>query len=334
VAIAPLHAQDAPPVDLNQLKQTLATLRDQQAAQTKAQKVAATQQIMAVAGSAERATAMWEDAIRATQFDGAAKEGAQFREWKEKDGEALHSKEAGNAARLFFHWLGLTLQRSSGVPVKELLPAIVAYTKDVTNDQLAIEAFEENLKHEKEQDAKRKPNNNNQRKGDEGQVKKMHDSIINRPLAGSPVVQWLRLGEYVNVPNWEQSPNNVNGIFERIVLPELRTQKDPRVLEYWDMRMKREADAASRTRLSFEVDKYNTVRRPALMWKRASELVVLGQKNKAISEMVGLIKANPTHPEAANWLLEIEQLVSPPPPAPAAVPTAAPTGTAPAPVVQ
>jgi hypothetical protein len=171
----------------------------------------------------------------------------------------------------------------------------------------------------------------------------MHDSIINKPLAGSPVVQWLKLGDYVNVQGWEQSPGDVNGIFEKIVLPELRTQKDPRVLEYWDMRMKREADAASKTHLSFEVDKYNTVRRPALLWKRAAELVLLGQKNKAMSDMLGIIKAHPTHPEAATWLAELERLVSPAPPVPVAAPAAAapppalgaaPGGAAPAPVVQ
>jgi hypothetical protein len=329
VVLPSLQAQDAPPVDLNQLRQTLASLRDQQATQVKAQKAAAIQQVMAVAGSADRAAAMWEDAVHATQFDGAAKEGAQFREWREKEGDALRSKEAQNAARLFFHWLGLTLQRSAGATVKELMPAIVAYTKDVTNDQLAMEAFEENLKREKEQDAKRKPNNN-PHKGEDAQVKKMHDSIINRGLAGSPVVQWLKLGDYVNVPNWEQNPGDVNGIFQKIVLPELRAEKDPRLIEYWDMRLKREADAVTRGHLSFEVDKFNSVRRPALQWSRAQELLVLGQKNKAISEMVGIIKAHPAHPDASNWLTEIEQLVAPPaPPATAPVSATVPTGAAP-----
>ena len=45
--------------------------------------------------------------------------------------EALREKEAANAAQLHFKWMALTLQRSMGTPVKDLLPHVVAFTKEL-----------------------------------------------------------------------------------------------------------------------------------------------------------------------------------------------------------
>lgn len=309
-----LAQSDAPPVDIGQLLQALRTMREQQAAQMKTQKQTAIQQVNAAASSADRAVAMWEDAVRAVQFDGMAKEGAQFRAWRDSEGEALKEREAANAARLYFAWLGLTLQRSSGVPVKDLLPAVINYTKELATDQAMIDALDAAMKKDKEQasSGNKRPN---QRKSNDAEVKKMHGQILNRGLGGSVVVQWLKLGDWVGMKDWEQNPGNLDGIFQRIILPELRTQHDPRILEYWDMKLKKEADAASKSLLAFEIDKFNTERRPTLLWSRAAEVAGLGQKNRAIGDMFTILKTYPTHPDADQWIAKLEEMLMPPAPA-------------------
>src|SRR5688572_23755165 len=105
--------QDAPVVDIGQLLQQLRAMREQQATQIKVQKQTAMQQISSVANSPEKAIQLWEEAIRATQFDGMAKEGAQFRAWKDGEGETLKEREVQNAVHLHLTWLALTLQRSA-----------------------------------------------------------------------------------------------------------------------------------------------------------------------------------------------------------------------------
>jgi hypothetical protein len=84
------------------------------------------------------------------------------------------------------------------------------------------------------------------------------------------------------------------------------------------MKLKREADKASLSKLAFEIEKFNTVRRPALLWNRSQEYVNLGLKNKAATEMFAIIKAYPTHPDADEWLDTLEGLLAPPPAAPPA----------------
>jgi len=332
-AIAPAQ-QDAPAVDVGQLLQALRAMRQQQATQIKTQKQTAWQQLSAVAGSNERATALWEEAIRATQMEGAGKEGTQFKAWRDGEGEAFKEPQVQNAVRLHLQWLALTLNRSGGAPVKDLLPAVINYTRELLADEIGMEALQEAIKQEKE------AGTNNpkraQRSREDATTKKVHDGVLNKSLTGSIVVQYLKLTDFLAVENWELTPGNLDGIYKNVILPEMRAQKDIHIFEYWDMKLRKEADAASKTKLAFEIEKFNTQRRPTLLWNRSQEYVALGQKNRAVSEMFALIKAYPTHPEADDWIDKLEKLLLPPVPAAPAADSAGATPatrtTAPAPV--
>ena len=280
--------------------------------QTKALKQKALQQVQQVAGSPAASAAAWEEAVRQVQFEGGAKEGAQFKDWKDKDGEALKEREAMSAAQLHFRWMALTLQRSLGTLSKDLLPQVVAFTKDVAADQDAIDALDDAIRREKELTASGK--HGKDRKGNDEAVKRVHDQILRSPVNASVAARALKISELMTADKWEMTPGNVDGIFNRIILPELRAQKDPRVLEYWDMKLKREAEAVGKSKLAFDADKFTNVRRPELLWSRALDLLAIGQRNRAIGEMFNLLKAHPMHPNAGDWLTTLEQTLTPPPP--------------------
>ncbi len=325
-AIAPARAQlqDAPPVNTSEILSALRQLRDTQTAQVKTTRQAALQKVTASAGSGERAAGVWEEAIRAIQFEGAARENAVFRDWWEKEGIGLKGKEAQSAARLYFIWLGLTLQRAGGMSVKDLLPQVIGYTKELFTDMQIAQVLSDSVQRDKDQAAGGKRNIlHDKQRANEVAVKRMHDLILNRGLGGSAPVQWMKIADLVAPENWETTPGNLEAIYNKVVLPEMRDQKDPRVLEYWDLKIKRESDVASAKRVDFEITKFNTVRRPELLWSRAEDMALIGQKNKAAGEMLALIKAHPTHPSAAAWIGKLEELLVPPPP-PAPAPAAAP----------
>jgi hypothetical protein len=329
-AIAPAQQQDAPPVDVGQLLQSLRAMRQQQATQLLSQKQTAWQRINAAAGSNEAATTMWENAVRATQMEGAGKENSQFKTWKDTEGESFKEREVQNAVRLHIQWLAFTLQRSGGAKVKDMLPSLISYTKELLADEIGMDALVEAIKREKELGAANPKRA--QRSRDDAATKKAHDAVLNRGLGGSVVVQWLKLNDFINVEHWELNPGNLDGIYKNIILPELRAQRDQRVFEYWDMKLKKEADKASQSKLAFEIEKFNTLRRPALLWNRSEEYISLGLKNKAVSEMFALIKAYPTHPDADEWVDKLEQVLLPPAPAtPVTDPSAASPGTTTAP---
>lgn len=312
---APLFAaelQDSSPVDVASLLQELKRLREQQATQRKQRRQSALQQVIAAASNGERAASLWEDAVRAVQFEGAAREGTAVKEWRDREGEGLDSKEGREAARLFFAWLGLTLQHDAGAPVKDLLAQVVGYTKELAAHREAMEAVEDSIKKDKELDASGK--HGKRRDGDESKVKRMNDQILGKALAGSPVVRWFGLEDFVHPGKWETNPGNYDGIFKQVILPELRAQRDPRLLEYWDMQLRKEAGNASKMKL-FDAGKFTRETRPGLLWQRSQDMLLLGQKHRGMAEMFELIKRYPQHPDAESWIASLEALL---------VPTAAP----------
>lgn len=345
LGLVPLFAAGVPPVDsapvdARDLLQSLKTLREQQAAQEKANKARFTQEAASAASNTARAVELWEEAVRATQFQGAARESAQFRDWKDKEGDALKDKEVLSALHLYFTWLNLTLQRASGTEAKTLLPAVFSYTRELAADQAQMEAYDGIIQAEKDRMAREKAEHRpttaheKEKRRDADATKKLHDQILGRALAGSAFVQWAHIDDLISQiapmkkrgapaaeegsTTWEGTPGNMDGIYTTILLPEFRAAKDVRVLEYWDNKLRQETDAASRTKLAFDLEKLNTVRRPQILWSRAEDMAKIGFKNRAEGEMFSLIKTYPAHPDAKSWMDELEALLAPPAPAAAA----------------
>ena len=311
-----LFAQDSSPVDTAALLKELHRIRDQQTVQSTQSRQAALKDIQSAASNPDRAVLLWEEAIRIVQFSGAAKENVIFREWKEKEGESLNSPIVRNAIRLYFIWLSITIQRDGGTSVKELLPQIFAFTKELLVDEQASYKLDDSNKNDKE--APKLPVKpapvipGVHHKATDDQVKRMHDSILKRGIDGSAIAQWLRLKDFINPENWEKTPGNIDGIYTNIILPELRLAHDPSALEYWDLKYNREADAATRTQLAFDLEKFTSLRRPVLMWSRAEEMLLIGYKNRALREMLSVIRGNPLHPDAVTWIARLDQLLAPP----------------------
>src|SRR5215218_3954476 len=96
---------DAPPVDAGQLLQKLKELRDVNETGLKNRRTQAYQQVASALASPEKAVAFWKEAVKSAQFEGAEREGAQIRDWREGDGEALNDKLGQNAVVLHLRWL-------------------------------------------------------------------------------------------------------------------------------------------------------------------------------------------------------------------------------------
>ena len=333
------QTNDAPAVDARQLLQSLHQLRDQNDATVKTRRTGAYQQVMAAAASNEKAAAAWTEAVLAVQFAGVDHAGTAVHDWKQGEGDALRSKEGANAARLHLYWLGLTIQHASGAETKQLLNNIIEFIKQVEIDDALIEKVSDAIDKAKASAIKRAPVN--KALAEEKVAKRLHDSIMRMPVTNGPVAKRLQLadilgdiggrkkkgGDQNEGPAWEPVPGNVDGIYKVIVLPEFRANKDPRLLEYWDMLLKRQAESVYPGMPDFDERQAKFVARPALLWSRAQDVMVLGQKNRAITEMFNLIKTYPQHPEVANWMKHLEGVLAPSAPAP--VPAASASSIAP-----
>jgi hypothetical protein len=163
--------------------------------------------------------------------------------------------------------------------------------------------------------------------------------IADIPVSQNIFARWYALSEQLDgLKNWELVPANVDKMYEQFLLPYMRTTRDPRLIAYWDDKIATETAAASDTAAQFNTDNFNNIRRPKLLWWRAEDYLVLGQKDKGLTDMYAVIKGFPNHPEAAKWIQELQDLLTPAvtpaaAPAPATPPAATPAAVAPPPAV-
>ena len=350
----PILAQvnDLPPVDLKQVLQGLKQFKEQNETGVRTRRTNAYKQINAAAASNEVAAALWTNAVLAVEFAGVDHQTAAVRDWLKGEGEGLKTKEGANAARLHLVWLGLTIQHAAGADNKQLLPKVVDFVKQLDAEEAAIGRVVDQIDKAKERAGTSRTAANTKAVGEASHAKHTHDSIMRMSVANSPVVKSLQIADLLGdaakkgkkddgeAAGWEPVPGNVNGIYNAIILPEFRAEKDPRLLDYWDMVIRKGQESLYLGMPEFEERQWSQVKRPALIWARTKDLLLIGQRNRAITEMFNLIKAFPQHPDAAGWITQLEEIIPTAAPATAvpsilngggvAPPTTIPAATAPA----
>lgn len=268
-------ADDASPVDPKAILLELKQLEVKQSQTSKFQVNKILQDFSAASSSDGAAIAFYEQAVKATAFEGGKREQTNFQEWKKKDADKL--KSMPTAARLHLQYLVLSLQRACNTPLATLKPALIAYTNQViaSHDEL------------KDQE------------------------LMTLPISDSLFVKWYGIATlFENLKDWNPVPGDVDGIFSTTLLPMMRTAKDPQLIQYWDAKLERGARDASAAGLSIYADQFNQITRPTLLWARAEDMAAIGQRNRAINEMLAIIKANPTHLSAGAWIKELSSFLN------------------------
>ena len=269
---------DAPPVNVNSVLTTLSQIKKKQHSDITSTETTLAQQLMATASSPADAINYYVNAVYNTQFVGQNREAKVFQDWKKKHEPEF--KDAGFRTALCLHlmYLSLAISHDSGVKVKDLLPTLLAYTQQVSENETELAGQEE---------------------------------FMTAPLSKSIFVRSLQIGQYVtDVDAWEPIPINVDGIFDKVILPEFRNAKNATgIFQYWDARIQREETKAANSKRPLDTDTFAKVTKPGLLWQRTEEYVGLGQVNNAINHMVEIIKAYPYHPSTPDWIAEAEKLV-------------------------
>jgi hypothetical protein len=325
--VAPSWAQDAPPVDIHQVRELLKQIKDRRATDEKIAQIKLLQDFRGAAANNSAAISFYTQAVQATQFDGKAHEQTAFQDWKRSEGEKLKSEEAQSAVRIHLNYLFLTLQRAMGTPVQQLEPALQAHIASVAAAFAKDDEITLRRQRAKEM-AERNPALRGKKSPADDDVLFSDQPLTKQAIGNSIFVQWYGIQKLVSsIKDWEPVSSNVDGITQNTLLPYYRQNKDPKVLAIWDAKIQRESQQASNSNLAFKIEQFNKVRLPSLLWSRASDAVAIGLRNRGISEMLGLIKNNPEHPDLPVWIGKLEEVI-------AAEPAAAPANPTPAPAVK
>ena len=289
-----LRAQQSPVVDPKAVLATLKDLRTRQTGiitQEKSGVLAAINAAIADPGKAyEQALAAVEQQAPGNEpapapnarpggsrLPSAAREVNHAAEIRKRENDQLRDRDFINGLRLQLVYLSLTWQRSMGVPNKNLLPSLIEYTGQVTNADQSLAPL----------------------------------PMYQKSLGESPFVPYFQVGPYINgLADWSDHPFDVESIYQKTILPEMRKNRDPRLLDYWDSHLQIETARASASGNNLTVTKFNHIRRPSLLWSRAEDEGLLGNGNQSVADMLAILKANPDHPDFDKWAAELEGIVS------------------------
>jgi hypothetical protein len=275
--LAQTGATAEPPLDTAGMLAALKALREKQTDTNKTTRGKLITDLQARAANPTASVDFYVAAKKATEFDGESHAQTLFVEWKKKDATHMKSRDFQAALHLHLNWLIITLQRASGTEVKTLLPSIIAQAQQARLEQ------------------------------DAGNT----DAMLRTRVDDGLFTRWYQLGGLLsNVENWEMTPGNSDGIYQKIIQAEYRKQKDAHITEYWDAKLQREATKAAKSALAFDVGRFDQVRKPALLWNRAEDVLSIGLKSRAATDMLALIKAYPVHPDAQKWMSRLEDILS------------------------
>ena len=304
ISLAQAQVKDVAAPNLDAILKEIAALENKQKQGKISARNALVGQIQAAAASGQAAVGFYTQAVEEVQFKGRKDKVEAFIAWKKSHLDVLRSKEMQTALLLYLKYLLLSLQRKDLEKPETQLPALMAYANELIS---CDDIF-----------AKPNPSNEEAR------------GLLNKAISQSVIAQWLSLGEWLPDQNWEAQPGNVAGILEKNIRPIMREKKDPQLIHTWDLEMKVEAARITAGRSEHKADQFNTVTRPRMQFKQAQDMAVIGQPNRALTETIALVRANPWHPDFGVWVAYIRGLVKPNSPAPEQ-PASAQTSPQPAP---
>ncbi|MEM8956061.1 MAG: hypothetical protein AAGD22_18045 [Verrucomicrobiota bacterium] len=232
---------------------------------------------MTASSSDKAALDFYLNTIRSINFDRYGKRETEFREWERRNEGRHDNDEFVQALRIQLRYLALTADAANRPDIGSILPDLLEYI-----DGLASL--------------------------DEPPHRMLRDQVQNSVFAE-------RYGLEDSIANREESwalvPVDVNEMYDKAILPFLRTHDPSKILPAWDRRIQQQAAMASAFGEESEI-RFASESLPVLQWGRLKDMFVHDNRPQAAADMLAHLEKHvgpPLHPQAALWLTEFMDLM-------------------------
>lgn len=272
--------QDAPTVDAAAILREITALEEKQKQTIQGARQSVMNVLRPGLGSGSAAADLYARAVEATDFKGRQGGVSAFQEWKKKNADLLRSAEFQTAARLHLKYLLLSMERGgSDKPLDFAKPAM-----DYGAEMAQAEA--------------------------KNDFKGVAKDLLGKKITDSIFTRWLQLSQWLpSEKDWEMIPDNLAGILEKDARVPLREAGDANLISVWDFEIQTRKDSVASGKLRHAAEDFNTVQLPKLQFARANDQIVLGRKNRGITDILSLVRAYPQHPDFAAWIQRLRNLL-------------------------
>ncbi len=286
---------------------------------------------------------LYLDCYRLIHFERKDLKQTDFQAWKDANEAKLKDKDYVDALALQLEYLILTIQAQTISDEGEMSPVVTGLQAFIAK---ALAAFQETVKHTASGAVTQK----NNFQGSQNRVGTRASTPPSKgggkspgPMAGSNLggtisttlrqsVQNCEFSEaylldgFLKRDKWSYTPMDFAGIYQQVIFPYYLEVKPAELPAQWDTWINTELALRKITMSDSEYAVEFKERQPRLLWQRANYLYAHNvEAIQALADMLKIIRENPTHPDAAEWLTTLREAVNQSQPAQAPSPGAAPT---------
>jgi hypothetical protein len=295
LSLSSAHADTLSAAEREALLQKLEEMRADANSKVDARYRAAIAAYQAAMASDEAAMDLYLNCVEKVNFKDQQKKNSEFREWKRRESDRLSDPGIGLALRLQLRWLILTLRAASENTKRADLTSGVREVVDT------IVTDAERLKNQRQ--------------------------ILDQSAVSSLFARAYDIGE-VKVSEWTFAPGQIGEIYEKILLPPLRSARQVDSLRTaWIRRINQETrmqeflpglrEEGGRRRAGMaddmrgpELEQFIAVTVPELQWSMEMDLFRHGDERNSALRMLAHLEKHLGHKSARTWATEFTALLS------------------------
>jgi len=279
LAPLPLHAQEQEltPTQIEKLIEQLEALTKESKERKEGKHSTALSAFKAAASSNAKAYEFFVECTKLINFDQKEKRFSEYRDWKARTKE-LKSVDHCAVLRFQLNWLIMTIAADNSQDIGELIPKVYSAMNTVVAERNSFGRYR---------------------------------SVLSQPVTNTIFAKAYGLDSGLSsVKSWEMNPMNINGIFDKTVMPYYRAVEDKDALMgAWDLKIKLYGELALDRELEQAKIDFTSQTLPVLRWSKMRDLYTLGDKASAVPQMVTLIQTNIGHDDCDNWIREVKGLL-------------------------
>jgi hypothetical protein len=271
--------------------------------------------------SESAAVALYVDCYKLENFDRKDLKQTDFMDWRDRNEDRLKEDDFKKALMMQLEYLVMTIQAQDIKETKKMGPLVAAMQAFVAK---SVAIVQESTKHTASGAVEAKDNGNRGgppggRKGGPGGgggggggpgPGGTLGNMLRQSVVATEFAQAYQLEDYLTRKDWEYRPLDLDGIYSNIILPYYLQERPTEVAAQWDARINTDMTMRKAVMSDTEFNLYYKEQGPRLQWAKNNYLVANGVNVvSALADMLKIIQANPSHPNAAEWLKEFRNLV-------------------------
>ncbi len=301
-------AQELTPEQLEQIRVQLNTL-DTSLQEISFQKNSNLTDIyLQAAASPKSALNFYLDCLQEVNFERLGKRETEFREWKDEFESYLESDELAGLLQIQLRYLAITTEAARAETLADVFPLLTQYVDGLTSMSEIPNPGRPRREFRSNRDRDRDRDRGREQPSEENGMATLEPA---RTVDATVFALRYDLAEELQkkATDWELDFLNVGGIYEKTILPYLRSEKPDQVLIAWQKRMDQEARLAMVYGDAAE-EVFRRLTLPELQWGVLRDEYDLGAKAQAVAKMLAHIDAHKSsHPKAADWLAQARDII-------------------------